>query len=100
MIRGTTPTHEFALPFTADLLKAIEITYAQCGKVMLQKSMADCEIEGNVVRVNLTQEETLAMSNSMYVDIQMRVLTLQDDALASRIMRVRVEDCLSGEVLV
>lgn len=99
MIRGTTPTHIFALPFSLELVKTLEITYAQCGKIVLQKGLADCEIEGNAVRLDLTQEETFKLSESMYVDIQLRVLTQQDDALASRIMRVRVEDCLSKEVL-
>lgn len=99
MIRGTTPTHTFVLPFSTELVKTLEITYAQCGKVILKKGTANADMSGNTVRIRLTQEDTLKFDAKTYVDIQVRVLTHEGDALASRVLRVRADVCLSDEVL-
>lgn len=99
MIRGTTPKHEFTLQFDTSLIKTIEITYAQCGKVVLKKGTADCEMSGSTVRVRLTQEETLKFDDKTYAEIQIRVLTTSGEVLASRKMSARVEAALSNEVL-
>ena len=47
MRRGTTPTHQFELPFETDLPKDIEITYQQSGKIILQKRKEDCDCAGS-----------------------------------------------------
>ena len=93
MIRGTTPTHTFNLPFDAVLIDKLKITYAQNGVVVLTKEKADCKIDGNAVAVKLTQEDTLKFDASR-VQIQIRVLTTGGDALASDIV---TKPC--GEVL-
>lgn len=103
MKRGTTPTHVFTLPFDVGTVKAMQIIYEQKQgeeeAVTLMKSKSDCTLSGNTVTLRLTQEETLKFAYGFPVRIQMRVLTNSDDALTSRIMTVRVEDCLSDEVL-
>ena len=93
MIRGTTPTHTFNLPFDTALIDKIKITYAQNGVVVLTKEKADCSFEGNAVTVKLSQEDTLKLDASR-VQIQVRVLTTGGDALASDIV---TKPC--GEVL-
>lgn len=93
MIRGTTPTHTYNLPFDTALIDKIKIAYAQNGVVVLTKEKADCKFEGNTVTVRLTQEDTLKFDASR-VQIQIRVLTIGGDALASDIV---TKPC--GEVL-
>lgn len=99
MIRGTTPTHIFTLPFGIETIKTIQIIYAQNGAEKLTKSNADCTLEGNTVKIRLTQEDTFKFADDVCVEVQVRVLTTGGDALASRVMRVRCHDCLSDEVL-
>ena len=99
MIRGTTPTHIFTLPFGIETIKTIQIIYAQSGAEKLTKSNEDCMLDGNTVTVKLTQEDTFLFDDGVCVEVQVRVLTNGGDALASRVMRVRCEECLSCEVL-
>jgi hypothetical protein len=37
IIRGTTPQHDFELPYTLDLIKDLRITYAQNGTAIFTK---------------------------------------------------------------
>lgn len=98
MIRGTTPTHTYHMPFDTALIDKIKITYAQNGVVVLTKEKADCKIDGNAVTVRLTQEDTLKFDASR-VQIQVRVLTTGGDALASDIVTKPCKDVLEGGVL-
>lgn len=99
MIKGTTPTHTFALPFGTEAIKTIEISYAQNDAVVLTKTNDDCTFNGNDVSVKLTQEDTLSFIEGACVEVQVRVLTLGNEVLASNIMRVHCDECLSDGVL-
>jgi hypothetical protein len=96
---GTTPTHIFTLPFNAEMVENVEIVYHQFGKNVLVKDIEDCEMSGNEISVTLTQEETFLFDGSANVEIQLRVVTQNDEALASDIIRVPCYKCLSNEVL-
>lgn len=98
MTRGTTPPHSFTLPFSTDLIEAIEITYAQNGSVVLQKTGADCTYDGNTVHCTLTQQETFMFDDRSPAAIQVRVMT-GGFVAASGVMLVSVGECLSEEVL-
>ena len=99
MIKGTTPTHTFSMPFGEEMIKAIEICYAQNGEVMLSKGIEDCTIEGNTISVKLSQEDTLEFAEGVCVEIQIRILTPADDAIASNVMRVHCHECLFDGVI-
>ena len=99
MRKGTTPTHTFILPITGDTIKGVEVTYSQNQKVVLQKDIDDCTIDGNVLSVTLTQLETFEFADGMNVEIQVRVLDEDDNVFASNIMCVPCHRCLSDEVL-
>lgn len=99
MRKGTTPTHEFVLPFSTDVISAVEITYAQSNTVILIKTKEDCVLKDNTVSVTLSQEDTFRFGNNMIVDVQVRVLTTGGDVLASGVYSVACERCLSNEVL-
>lgn len=99
MRRGTTPTHKFILPFSVDMISAVEISYAQSGAVKLTKTTADCVLEDKTVSVTLTQEDTFLFTEDVPVEIQIRVLTTGGQALASDIYSVSCKECLSDGVL-
>jgi hypothetical protein len=99
VIRGTTPTHIFALPFDTETLKELKIIYAQDENIILEKTIKHCSLTDNTAIVKLTQEETLLFDCHKFVQIQVRVLTKNGDALASEIEHVRVGKCLESEVL-
>lgn len=99
MIRGTTPTHTFTLPFDVSEIKEIDVCYAQQGTIVLQKTFADCDAEGNKITIVLSQEETLEFRDNAGVQIQLRVLTKNNKALASRITTKYVKDVLYDGVL-
>lgn len=100
MIRGTTPRHTFTIPFDTSLIKTGKVVYYQDGAVVLEKEIAHCSLDGNTITIKLTQEDTFAFNCSGgYVYIQIRLLTLEGDALASDEIRVEVRRCLDSEVL-
>lgn len=99
MRRATTPTHEYELDIDTSIISQIRITYSQDGNIILTKNENDVEFVGNVAKVRLNQEETNLFGSDKIVEIQVRVLTLGNDAPASDIMRVPCERVLDDEVL-
>ena len=100
MRRGTTPTHTFVLPFNVESLQAVQIIYRQGGENILILEKEDCTLAGNAVAVRLTQEDTFAFKDVGNVEIQIRVLTADGEAMASDIMRVGCGRCLTEDILV
>lgn len=72
MIRGTTPTHTFEVPFHTSTIDELEILYVQGKGPILTKVKDDCTFTDNVIRVDLTQEETLKFKEG-YATVQLRV---------------------------
>lgn len=99
MIRGTTPTHTFTLPFDVSLVKEIRILYAQKENVLFKKETEDCVMEGNTVSATLTQQDTFKFDCKNHVQIQLRVLTTSGQVLSSAIKHVAVGTCLDNEVI-
>lgn len=97
---GTTPTHKFTIPINTDVVKEVEVTYCQANKIILQKHIGDCQLEGNAIKTTLSQEDTFLFDEKQNVEIQVRVLDLNGAAFASNIMCVDAKRCLSKEVLV
>jgi hypothetical protein len=100
MIRATTPTHTFELPFDYEqFVSKILITYKQGKDIILEKTENDISFSGNTVSFELTQEETNLFNGEMIVDIQVRVLTKGGEALASETWHKTVNDVLNDKVL-
>lgn len=89
MRRYTTPTHQFALPFKAEDVAALRLTYVQDNKIVLEKTKADLKTDGNLWSITLTQEES-ALFSVGYASAQIRVVTTNGKALASGVMTLRV----------
>lgn len=100
MRRLTTPTHRFTLQMGVETIDKIQITYAQGGVIVLQKSGENITMDGKSAVIRLTQEETKKFTADKEVEIQVRVLTIAGDALASEIIKVDVKRVLDEEVLV
>ena len=102
MIRGTTPTHVFKIPLDVSLIEKLRVSYAQDGKVLITKQNSDQNVtlEGETVKVRLTQEETLLFDHSKSIAyVQIRVKTTGGEVLSSRIMNFNVFEALNDEVL-
>lgn len=99
MIRGTTPTLEFTIPFDTNLLEEAYVTLAQNKKIVIDKSLSECRCSDNVLSVKLTQEETLLLSSNSTVEIQIRARTKDGNAVASEIMAVSPDRILKDGVI-
>ena len=99
MIRGTTPTHTFKIPFDTNSISEVRVIYAQDDVVIFTKTEDDCVLEGDSIIVTLTQEDTFKFNHKRSVQIQLRVLTAKGEVLSSVIENVGVSKCLDDEVL-
>ena len=99
MIRGTTPTHTFNIPFDVSGIDKVKIIYAQDDEIVLEKLNVDCTLEGTTIKTTLTQDDTFLFDRKKPVEIQIRVLTLGGNALASVPEKIGVSKCLDNEVL-
>ena len=100
MRQGTTPKHIFTTNIDASVIKSLRIIYAQVDNVLFVKRTEECVLTGNTIEVSLSQEETLKVDETEYVQIQLHVLTQNDEAITSDIMLVWPEKLLSKEVIV
>lgn len=109
MYRATTPKHIFSFDVDPnETFELIEITYAQDGHTILQKSKTDLIFEDEKNKCNmyeawlqLSQEETklFQTSSKPIFDLQVRVKTYGDEVVAFPIVHRTVEDVLCDEVL-
>ena len=108
MIRGTTPTHTFTFSgIDPQTFKVLNVYYAQKGVEILQKGKEDCtfstqDTDSGIIylaRVTLTQEETKIFKAKYDVEVQLRVLTADDRALATPKYKLSVWDVINDEVL-
>lgn len=100
IIQGTTPEHEFTLPFDTSLIKELRISYGQKGREVIVKYDEDCVYSGNIIKVPLTQEDTFMFNPRLLVDVQLRVLTKNDQIHTNDDdIQLRVKESLNSEVL-
>lgn len=99
MIRGTTPTLEFVLPFETSNLAEAFVTLAQGGEVLIDKCLTDCKCNSELLTVRLTQEDTLKLHAKLNTEIQIRAKTISGDAVASDVFVVATEKILKDGVI-
>ena len=98
MIRYTTPTITFSLPFEASYLTAAYISLLQ-GSTAVDKTLADCETSEKTLSITLSQEETAGFAAGTPVKVQLRCVGNDGKAYASRQFRLDVDDVLKEGVL-
>ena len=100
MVRGTTPTLTFTLPFPVSTLSAMYINISQhFENIQIEKALTDCTVSGNDVSVVLTQDDTLRLVAGRQAFIQIRARTTDGTALASEMIPCMVEDVLKDGVI-
>ena len=99
MIRGTTPTLQFTLPVEHSELSCMYVTLSQCGIVVVEKCITDCDCNGADVSCCLTQKDTLALTDRRPVDIQVRAKTSDGTAMASQVYTIpALRNLKDGEI--
>jgi hypothetical protein len=80
----------------AGVASKVRIVYAQFGETVLTKDIL--EPHGDTIEIKLTQAETLLFHPKRKVEIQLRVLTDDGDALTSDISVIEPYRCLEMRV--
>ena len=102
MIRGTTPTLQFNLPFEASIIKSAEITIKYVDdfkKVLITKNLEDCKLGDRYISTVLTQEETLQLPAPSTVLVQLRIMATDGTILATEPQSVKVKKLLAEGVI-
>lgn len=99
MIRGTTPTLRFVIPFDTSELSCVNVAISQAKKLVLEKEINSCELEGNIILCPLTQEDTLLLRCNVLTEVQLRIKKTNGQALASEIYETSVERILKDGVI-
>ena len=103
MRRGTTPTHEFALPFPVENVAEVELTYMQRDddeeKIIFQKHLEDFKIDGDVLSYKFTEKESFMFEPKLPTFWQMRAVSPAGDVVSTDIVRISASDCISDKLL-
>lgn len=104
IIRGTTQTQCFRVPYNWTEISKCYISYQVQNKLVLEKSKKDIYYSKkyNAICVDLTEEDTLAFPEVGLINrpkdslilIQIRILTTSGEAYASPIIRDRLKDII------
>lgn len=99
MIRGTTPTLTFRLPFETAVIDRFYITFSQYNKEVFSLDKSDCTLGSDYITVKLNQAHTLSLASNCGIAIQIRLVTTSGDALASDMIHTDVDGILKdGEI--
>ncbi len=102
MIKGTTPTIKYNLPFGSSLIKSAEIVvmYVDANKeVLIIRNLEKCTLGDKSIETVLTQEETLKLPAPSTVEVQLRIVTTDDTILATVPEKVTVKRLLKEDVI-
>lgn len=107
MTRGATAKHIFNM-WLIENPKAIQVTYKQGNRIVVQKQMDEMEVETILnpdkfpqtrLTVYLSQQETFKFRTDDKVVIQVRVITAENESLVSKKKKIKVYDCLDENLL-
>ena len=90
MVKGTTPTFTFTLPFDASTVEVAYLTFQQGNSVAFEKDMTSATTEGQSISFLVTQKDTLGLADSPDVTIQFRCKTSDGKVYASGLIEVPV----------
>lgn len=97
--RGTTPVLVFTLPFDVAIIKTAWVVFSQIGQEVLTVKTSECTFDGATITAKLTQEQTLLLNHNFSVDIQLRILTKDGEAMASNIIKTDTGKILKEGVI-
>lgn len=102
MFKGTTPTIIWELDSEVDLSSMKEIwATVKSRTITLTKKTSELEIdtENNTVKLDLTQEDTLQFKDDEIVELQLRLLDVNDKAYVTSKSKNAFYDILEGGVI-
>lgn len=99
MYRGTTPTITLTAKGLSELtIRSMYLTIKQANTV-IEKTLSDMTVEGDSIKVSLSQPETLSFTAGSSVLLQLRVLAQNSTAYATNVLKIPVEGILKdGEI--
>lgn len=83
IIRGTTPKHDFELPYPIELIEEIRVIYGQNEKAKFVKTKGDCTFNENFFSVSLSQEETFLFIPKKNLHIEIRIKLVDGQVITS-----------------
>lgn len=101
MRRGTTPSITINIPFAADDVSVAWITFVVDGTEQFTKDLTSSGVtlEDNKITIKLTQTETLGFATGDRVNMQIRILTADGNAVASDISAFTAEKILKDGII-
>ena len=99
MVRGTTPALQFEFPFELTNVAELWVTLKQDNNIVLDKTLTDCALDGSILTLRLTQQDTLKLNAFLPVAIQVRIRTNDGNAVASNIITTSVGQILKDGVI-
>ena len=99
MNRGTTPTLVFDMPFDVSAFPKVWVTFGQQGREIFTIEKSACRITETSIETTLTQDQTLKLKCGCNVEIQIRVLSSENVAMASNILKTSVDRILKDGVI-
>lgn len=100
IIRGTTPKHDFELPYPIELIEEIRVIYGQNKKATFIKTKEDCIFNEDFFSVQLSQEETFLLTpkKNLYIEIRIKLIDGQVVRTEEPII-LRVLETMDEEVI-
>ncbi len=102
MRRGTTPTVTYTTPFEADAVAGGYITFKQeTGDLQIDIPIEDeaVTVTDNQIAVELTQEQTISLSDDEKCRTQLRLILSNGEVVASNIVKFKVDEILKDGVI-
>ena len=97
--KGCTVENTFSIPFEANEIATLYVTYSQNEEVVIEKELEDCVIENKELKVYLSQEDTLKFDSNIKIEIQVRLRLLSGEAKKSHIITTKTDRILKDEVI-
>ena len=91
---GCTEDHRFLVPYAAEEVSSLFVTYQQSGVTVLEKTLSDCTIEDGQLVVTLNREETLQLQQLAAVRMQISGVLMDGTDFISDVVRT-----VTGEYL-
>ena len=109
MYRGSTPKFTFPVTFPVDSLSDFVLTFEQGDKIILRKTLDDCEVyteidprtkkPRNTISIRLTVDESMMFEPARQLHIQLRALMEDGIQLVTKELTTYVYDTLyDGEI--
>lgn len=97
--KGCTGKNHFRFPYSGDEVAAVFITYTQNGNTVFEKTINDCSFSEGRVSVDLSQEETLMLTDQVAIKAQIRARLKNGKVTKSNIVEARTDYLLKDGVI-